>query len=97
MIKTITAYQTNDNRMFTSLEEADDHEYSLEYCLQGNSTLTRREQETFNYLTKTDLQTNLIAEKMGVTPRTIKAFCTSIYKKLEVKDRLGLLIKSLKD
>ena len=93
-MKTITAYQTNDNKIFESLEEAEDHEYFISYEEANDFHLTDREQETFNYLTKTDLQTNSIAEKMGVSPRTIKAFCSSIYKKSNVTDRISLLIKT---
>jgi len=94
-MKTITAYQTNDDKIFTSLEEAEDHEYFIEFVEPIDCSLTEREQETFNYLTKTDLQTNAIAEKMGVSPRTIKAFCASIYQKTETSNRVSLLIKTL--
>jgi len=93
-MKTITAYQTKDNRVFTDLEEAEDHEYFIALVEPNDFHLTEREQEVFNFLTKTDLQTSSIAKKMGVTPRTIKAFCSSIYKKTEVKDRVSLLIKT---
>jgi DNA-binding NarL/FixJ family response regulator len=93
-MKTITAYQTNDNKIFTDLNKAKDHEYFIELIEPNDFHLTEREQETVNFLIKTDLQINSIAEKMNVSTRTIKAFCSSIYKKMEVKDRVGLLIKT---
>jgi len=92
-MKTITAYQTKDNRVFTSLEEAEDHEYYISLVEPNDFHLTDREQEVFNLLIKTDLQTVAIAEMVGVTPRTIKAFITKIYKKTEVESRIGLIIK----
>jgi len=93
-MKTLTAYQTKDNKLFTDLEDAEDHEYFIGFNETENTDLTAREQEAFNFLTKTDLQLKEIAEKMDVAVVTVKVYCASIYRKTETKDRVSLLIKT---
>ena len=51
--------------------------------------LSEREKELV-YLLKDGDTYKVIAEKLGITPRTVKAHAHSIYTKLRVKDRLSL-------
>lgn len=53
--------------------------------------LSEREQEVA-LLLKDGLTYKEIAEKLDITPRTIKAHAANTYKKLSVKDRLGLAL-----
>jgi len=55
------------------------------------SSLTSREKEVALLLKDGDTY-KLIAEKLSITPRTVKAHASSVYKKLNVKDRLALAI-----
>ncbi len=96
-MKTIEAYQTIDNKVFTNLEEAEDHEYLLDLPLNMQklyitTPLSPRELEVLELLIKTPLQTIDIAERLNITPRTIKAHCSSIYKKTNTHDRVSLII-----
>ena len=53
--------------------------------------LSEREREVALLLKEGDIY-KAIAEKLGITPRTVKAHAQSIYNKLNVKDRLGLAL-----
>jgi len=53
--------------------------------------LSEREREVALLLKEGDIY-KTIAEKLGITPRTVKAHAQSIYTKLNVKDRLGLAL-----
>ncbi len=53
--------------------------------------LTQREQEVALLLVDGMLYRD-IADKLNITPRTVKAHVASIYQKLEVKDRLALAL-----
>jgi len=54
--------------------------------------LSSREKEIAQ-LTKTGLSNKEIADKLGITERTVKAHLSSIYEKLNIKDRVALVIK----
>jgi len=51
--------------------------------------LTKREKEVINFL-KDGISYKDIAQKLSITPRTVKAHAQNIYTKLNVKDRLSL-------
>ncbi|MBU1643079.1 LuxR C-terminal-related transcriptional regulator [bacterium] len=53
--------------------------------------LSEREREVALLLHKGDIY-NVIADKLQITPRTVKAHAQNIYAKLNVKDRLGLAL-----
>jgi transcriptional regulator, luxR family len=53
--------------------------------------LSSREREIANLIYQ-GLTNNEISEKTGITLRTVKAHTTSIYSKLNVKDRIGLVL-----
>ncbi len=53
--------------------------------------LSSREREVAKLLRDGDTY-KIIADKLEITPRTVKAHAQSIYKKLEVKDRLALAL-----
>jgi len=53
--------------------------------------LTSREKEVAQLL-KEALTYKVIAEKLNISPRTIKAHAHAIYKKLDVSDRVGLAL-----
>ncbi len=53
--------------------------------------LSDREQEVAMLLKEGDIY-KVIAEKLNITPRTVKAHAQHIYTKLNVKDRLGLAL-----
>ncbi|QOP45169.1 response regulator transcription factor [Sulfurimonas paralvinellae] len=53
--------------------------------------LTSRERETA-LLLKEGLTYNEIAERLEISPRTVKAHAQGIYKKLNVSDRIGLAL-----
>ncbi|MBA1432760.1 MAG: response regulator transcription factor [Epsilonproteobacteria bacterium] len=53
--------------------------------------LTAREKETAMLL-KEGLIYNEIAQRLGISPRTVKAHAQAIYKKLDVSDRIGLAL-----
>jgi len=53
--------------------------------------LSQREQDVTLLLKEGDIY-KVIAEKLGITSRTVKAHAQSIYTKLNVKDRLGLAL-----
>ncbi len=53
--------------------------------------LSEREREVALLLKEGDIY-KAVAEKLGITPRTVKAHAQSIYTKLNVKDRLGLAL-----
>ena len=55
------------------------------------SEVSSREREIAN-LSYQGLTNNEISEKTGITLRTVKAHTTSIYSKLNVKDRIGLVL-----
>ena len=55
------------------------------------SELSSREREVANLIYQ-GLTNNEISEKTGITLRTVKAHTTSIYSKLNVKDRIGLVL-----
>ncbi|MCP3852568.1 MAG: response regulator transcription factor [Gammaproteobacteria bacterium] len=54
--------------------------------------LTPREQEIAQKIL-TGLQNKLIADELDITERTVKAHLSTIYKKLEVRNRLELTLK----
>ena len=53
--------------------------------------LTAREKETA-LLLKEGLTYNEIAQRLEISPRTVKAHAQAIYKKLDVSDRIGLAL-----
>lgn len=53
--------------------------------------LSKREREVALLLKDGDIY-KVIAEKLNITPRTVKAHAQSVYTKLNVKDRLGLAL-----
>ena len=53
--------------------------------------LSQREKEVANLLKNGDTYKS-VAEKLTITPRTVKAHASSIYSKLNVKDRLALAL-----
>ena len=53
--------------------------------------LTTREKETA-LLLKEGLTYNEIAQRLEISPRTVKAHAQAIYKKLDVSDRIGLAL-----
>lgn len=53
--------------------------------------LSKREKEVALLLKDGDLYKE-IAQKLSITPRTVKAHATKVYQKLHVKDRLGLAL-----
>ena len=55
------------------------------------SELSSREKEIANLIYQ-GLTNNEISEQTGITLRTVKAHTTSIYSKLNVKDRIGLVL-----
>ena len=55
------------------------------------STLSYREKDVVLLLKEGDTY-KVIAEKLNITPRTVKAHASSIYTKLHVKDRLALAL-----
>ena len=55
------------------------------------SELSSREREIADLIYQ-GLTNNEISEKTGITPRTVKAHTSSIYSKLNVKDRIGLVL-----
>ncbi len=57
--------------------------------------ITTREMEFLN-LCCTDLGYKTIADKMGISVRTIESYRNSLYNKLKVKTRMGLIIFALK-
>lgn len=54
--------------------------------------LSKREKEIAQ-LTKTGLSNKEIANNLDITERTVKAHLSSIYEKLNIKDRIALVIK----
>jgi len=96
-IQKIEAYKTTDDKIFDNIEDAEDHQYILELPANENQHLSKREQEVFNYLTKTSLENKEIAEKLGVTLTTIKAHSKKIYEKTNTKNRIELLINLQKE
>ncbi len=56
-----------------------------------NNKLSQKESEVA-YLILDGLTNNAIANKMEITPRTVKAHISSIFKKLHVNDRLSLVL-----
>ena len=90
----VTAYKTNDGKLFEDKEKANDYEFMLE-CgfIETNKSLTDREQKIFNYLVKTDLTNEAISKVFNVSVRTIKAHVSSILNKYKVKNRLELIVK----
>ena len=76
---------------FTSqliLEVPQNEENNNEALLQK---LTAREKETA-LLLKEGLTYNEIAQRLAISPRTVKAHAQGIYKKLNVSDRIGLAL-----
>ena len=55
------------------------------------SELSLREREIADLIYQ-GLTNNEISEKTGITLRTVKAHTSSIYSKLNVKDRIGLVL-----
>jgi len=56
-----------------------------------NNKLSQKESEVI-YLILDGLTNDAIANKMGITPRTVKAHIGSIFKKFHVNDRLSLVL-----
>ena len=54
-------------------------------------TFTPREIEVFEYLTSTEDSVQDIANNMYISKRTLERYISSIYKKTDVKSRIGLL------
>jgi DNA-binding NarL/FixJ family response regulator len=57
--------------------------------------LSDKEKEVVFLILK-GLSNDAIAEKMGISPRTVKAHITSLFEKLHVNDRLGLALLLLR-
>ncbi len=55
------------------------------------SVLSQREQEVVYFLIDADTY-SVIAKKLNITPRTVRAHAHNIYEKLHVKDRLALAL-----
>jgi RNA polymerase sigma factor (sigma-70 family) len=55
------------------------------------SVLTKREKEVA-LLLRDALTYKEIADKLGISPRTVKAHAHAIYKKLDTHDRIGLAL-----
>ena len=53
--------------------------------------LTKREREVA-LAVAAGLSNKLVAEQCGITERTVKAHMTQVFKKLEIKDRVALVI-----
>ena len=93
----IKAYQTKDKRVFLSSEEANEHEYVLDLPLDIQSLyitkpLSKRELQVIDLLIKTPLSAIEMAEKLGISPRTIKEHCKRVYKKTNTKCRIELVV-----
>lgn len=56
-----------------------------------NNKLSQKESEAI-YLILDGLTNDAIANKMKITPRTVKAHISSIFKKLHINDRLSLVL-----
>ena len=69
--------------------ELPENEHSNNAELLGK--LTARERETA-LLLKEGLTYNEIAQRLEISPRTVKAHAQAIYKKLNVSDRIGLAL-----
>ena len=55
------------------------------------SVLSEREKEVALLLIEGDIY-KIVAQKLDITPRTVRAHASNVYKKLNVKDRLGLAL-----
>jgi len=63
----------------------------LEYgVLRAESPLSKRERETYQYLL-TDMSEGQIAEEMSLSVHTIHDYAQRLYKKFDVRGRLGLM------
>ena len=87
-MKQIKAYQASDGTLFKRLEDCEDYEY--ENSSYGED-LTSREAQVYKYLKFQHLTLKDIGAKLGIKPRTVKAHAKSVYSKLGVTNRIGLL------
>lgn len=79
------------NRFFTYFQ--DHAEQSLEKCRQLQ--LSKREQDVLKLLAQGE-SNEAIAKELFIAIATVKAHCTSIFEKLEVKSRTQAIIQALK-
>ena len=95
-MKTITAYETKDGKIFKDKEAAEDHEYILSLPSDKALGLSKRENEIYNLLISTDLQNVEIAKNLDISESCIKKHCKSIYEKCGVQDRISLIMNTRK-
>lgn len=83
--------------LITTLKKIDykKNDYQNKVML-ATKILTDREKE-FLKLLGTELSYREIAEKMQVSPRTIDGYREELFRKLEVKSRVGLVMQAIKD
>lgn len=60
-----------------------------------NSILTKREKEVFDYLVK-NYSTADIAQKLGISEKTVRNHISNVMQKLGVKGRAGAVIELIK-
>ena len=82
----IWLYPEFTTQLITQMDSGSSSDYMIHL-----EKLSEREQEVALLLKEGDIY-KAIAEKLGITPRTVKAHAQSIYSKLNVKDRLGLAL-----
>ncbi len=63
-----------------------------EQYLLAHKELSKREQQVLDHINK-GVSNKAIANALFVSESTVKYHCSSIYKKLNVKNRYGLLAK----
>ena len=61
----------------------------------GKAILTKREKEIFDYLI-TNKTTKEIAQKLGISEKTVRNHISNVMQKLGVKGRAGAVIELLK-
>ncbi len=79
-------YPEFTTQLITQIDSGSSSDYDMHL-----KKLSEREQEVTLLLKEGDIY-KTVAEKLGITPRTVKAHAHSIYTKLNVKDRLGLAL-----
>ena len=79
-------YPEFTTQLITQIDSGSSSDYTMHL-----EKLSEREQEVALLLKEGDIY-KAIAEKLSITPRTVKAHAQSVYTKLKVKDRLGLAL-----